>query len=414
MKQYLIIGNGVAAAACIEGIRQKDSQGSITVISGEKYRTYCRPLLSGFLEGRTELKKLAFRPDDFYRKNGCRVIYGDKAVCFDPQAQTVTLESGAVLEYDALCLATGSLPLNRRYPGLNTVERKCCFHGMNNALTLDRLVKPGTGVLILGAGLAGLHCAAGLAGRVAEVTVCDRSPQLLPQLLDAETAGALQKHMEQHGVTFRLGDAPVRFQGNTVVLQDGKRLRFDLLVMAQGAKGNTALMEAAGGEVGNGILVSDRMHTSLPRVYAAGACTEGLQSVGSARHSLMLLPDAYMQGHCAGVNMAGGSTVFDKKTLLHTLEFFGRRMVLAGDCAAPEDGLILAEKTPHGFQKFFIKENKLVGFILFGDTERAGIYTALLREQASLEQLDFAPPRREVALRPSGKNYRSEKLGGVV
>lgn len=414
MKQYLIIGNGVAAVACVEGIRQRDSQGNIIIISGEKYQTYCRPLLSGFLDGRTELKKLSFRPDDFYRENGCRVIYGDKAICFDPQEQTVTLESGAVLGYDSLCLATGSLPVNRRYPGLDTVERKCCFHGMNNALTLDRVAKPGVGVLILGAGLAGLHCAAGLVGRVAEVTICDRNPRLLPQLLDPETAAALQTRMEQHGITFHLGDSPEYFRGNTAVLRQGKRLRFDLLVMAQGMKANTALMKAAGGEVGAGILVSDRMHTSLPRVYAAGACTEGVQSVGSAPHGITFLADAYMQGYCAGINMAGGSTVFDGKALLHTLEFFGQRIVLTGNCTAPKNGLILAEKTPHGFQKFFIKENKLDGFVLFGDTWQAGIYTALLRKQMPLEHLHTALSQRAAAFWPSEKNYHSEKLGGVV
>lgn len=89
MKSYVIIGNGVAAAGCIEGIRSIDKDGKITVISSENHPVYCRPLISYYLEGKTTLQKMSYRADDFYDKNDCEVLYGKTAASIDPDAKTV-------------------------------------------------------------------------------------------------------------------------------------------------------------------------------------------------------------------------------------------------------------------------------------------------------------------------------------
>ena len=94
MQQYVIIGNGVAAAGCIEGIRRVDQTGKISVISAENHPVYCRPLISYYLEGKTDLDKIGYRSPDFYDKMGCEVYYGKKAVKIDPQAKTVLLDDG--------------------------------------------------------------------------------------------------------------------------------------------------------------------------------------------------------------------------------------------------------------------------------------------------------------------------------
>lgn len=80
MKQYVIIGNGIAAAGCIEGIRSADPDGAITVVSAEEHPVYCRPLISYYLEGKTDLERMRYRDADFYDKNGCTVLYGRTAV----------------------------------------------------------------------------------------------------------------------------------------------------------------------------------------------------------------------------------------------------------------------------------------------------------------------------------------------
>ena len=103
MKQSVIIGNGVAAAGCIEGIRSVDQAGKITVISEENHPVYCRPLISYYLEGKTDLERMNYRETDYYEKMGAEVLYGKKAVKVDPDAKTVLLDDGTTLPYTALC-----------------------------------------------------------------------------------------------------------------------------------------------------------------------------------------------------------------------------------------------------------------------------------------------------------------------
>jgi NAD(P)H-nitrite reductase large subunit len=105
MKKYIIIGNGVAAAGCIEGIRSVDRTGEITVISEENHPVYCRPLISYYLEGKTDPQRMLYRSPDFYEKNGCQVLYGERAVRLCKESKQVELADGSLLPYDALCIA---------------------------------------------------------------------------------------------------------------------------------------------------------------------------------------------------------------------------------------------------------------------------------------------------------------------
>ena len=100
MEKYVIIGNGTAAVGCIEGIRTLDKDGEITVISAENHHVYSRPLISYYLEGKTDLQKMKYRGDGFYKDNGCNVIYGKTAVSIDPEKKTVTLDDGEKVDYD--------------------------------------------------------------------------------------------------------------------------------------------------------------------------------------------------------------------------------------------------------------------------------------------------------------------------
>ena len=151
MKRYVIVGNGTAAVGCIEGIRACDRDGAITVISEEKRPVYGRPLISYYLEGKTTLEKMNYRPADFYEKNGCRLIF-DRAVSVDPEKKTVTLDGSGSLPYDALCVATGSRPFVPPFEGLDTVEKKFSFMTLDDALALEKELTKDARVLIVGAG----------------------------------------------------------------------------------------------------------------------------------------------------------------------------------------------------------------------------------------------------------------------
>lgn len=415
MKQYVIIGNGVAAAGCIEGIRKNGGEGKIIVISGEKYPVYCRPLISYYLEGKTDLNKMNYRSEDFYKNNNCEVIYGEKAEKINSTDKTVTLSNGDVITYDELCVASGSTPFIPPMKGLETVEKRFSFMTLDDTLSLEKAIDENTRVLIIGAGLIGLKCAEGIRDRVKSVTVCDLADRVLSSILDSDTAPIVQKHLEANGVELMMSDSVAELNKNTAVMKSGKEVEFDVLVTAVGVRPNTALISDIGGAVNRGIIVNDAMQTSIESIYSAGDCTEGNDISFNGKRVLALLPNAYMQGFTAGSNMAGVCTEFSKAIPMNSIGFFGLHIMTAGSYAGEdENGTVYSEINCEGAKKFFVKDNKLCGYILIGKVERGGIYTSLIREQTPLDTLDFDLLRENATFVAFSKENRGNKFGGVV
>ena len=245
MKQYVIIGGGVASVGCIEGIRSVDKESKIILISGEGRPVYCRPLISYYLQGRTDLEKMKYRPDGFYAENNCETVY-EKAVKIDPDGHSVTLASGKKISYDALCVAAGSTPFIPPFEGLETVEKKFSFMTEDDALALESAVNADSRVLIIGGGLIGLKCAEGLSERVGSVVVCDLATRVLSSILDDECASVMQAKLEENGIKFLPGDSAVKFDKNRAFMKSGKEIDFDVLVLALGVRANTSLISEAG------------------------------------------------------------------------------------------------------------------------------------------------------------------------
>ena len=410
MKKYVIIGNGVAATGCIEGIRSVDPEGPITVVSEENHAVYCRPLISYYLEGKTDPERMQYRDPEFYDRMGCEVLYGKEAIQIDAEKKAVLLEDGTALPYDALCVATGSSPFTPPFEGLDTVEEKYNFMTLDDALALDEAVSESSRVLIIGGGLIGLKCAEGLCGRVAQITVCDLADRILSSILDAECAALMQKQLEDAGLRFLLGDSVSRFEKNIALMESGEIIPFDLLVLAVGVRPNISLLKEVGGAINRGILIDDRMETSLPGIFAAGDCTEGEDLSSGQKKVLAIWPNAYLQGHTAGVNMAGGSEVFDKGIPMNSIGFFGLHAMTAGTY----EGELYEEKTETSLKRLFTKDDRLKGFILIGLSERAGIYTSLIREQTPLSSIDLDRLKKAATTTAFSPDVRRKKFGGMV
>jgi NAD(P)H-nitrite reductase large subunit len=415
MKQYVIIGNGVAAIGCIEGIRKIDTYSKIVVVSEEKYAVYCRPLISYYLGKKTDLRRMNYRGEDFYESMGCDVLYGKRAVRIDHTAGKVVLDDGSAIPYTAVCVAAGSAPFIPPFEGLEKAEKKFTFMTLDDALALEAAVNENSNVLIIGAGLIGLKCAEGLHDRAAGITVCDLAGHVLSSILDTDCAVLMQKHLEANGIQFILGDTVCRFEKNSAVMKSGKTVNFDVLVLAVGVRANISLVKDIGGEVNRGIIVNDRLETSIAGVYAAGDCTEGEDISCARKKVLALLPNACMQGHAAGVNMAGGEEVFDKAIPMNSIGLFGLHVMSAGSCYREElGGECHEEKTDGKLKRLFTRDGYLTGFILIGETERAGIYTSLIREKTPLDTIDFNLLKKIATSAAFSPEIRRKKFGGVV
>ncbi len=415
MKQYVIIGNGVAAAGCIEGIRTIDSEGKIIVVSEEKHPVYCRPLISYYLEGKTDLEKMNYRSSDYYEKMGCDVIYGKKAVKINKNEKEIVLDDNSVISYDSLCVAAGSSPFIPAFAGLESVEKKFSFMTIDDTLALEAAMDKNSRVLIIGAGLIGLKCAEGIKNRVAEITVCDLADRVLSSILDSECAAMMQKNLEENGISFMLGDSAERFEKNTAFMKSGKTVEFDVLVLAVGVRANTSLVKDAGGEVNRGILINDRMETTVPDIYSAGDCTEGNDISLGGNRVLAILPNAYMQGKCAGINMSGGDAVFDNAIPMNSIGFFGLHAMTAGSYFTEKDGGEMYEEKSEGkLKRMFTRDGLLTGYIMIGNTARAGIYTSLIREKTPLSSIDFDLLKKDATFTAFSHESRINKFGGAV
>lgn len=410
MKSYVIIGNGAAAVGAIEGIRSVDKKGDITVISKEPCHVYARPLISYLLEGKTDLKRMLYRPEDFYEKNGVKVLYGESAAEIDVKNKTVKLESGKEISYGRLLNASGSSPFLPPMKGYESVPKAHSFMTLADAQALEKDLSPETRVFIVGAGLIGLKCAEGILERVKSVTVCDLAPRVLSSILDDDCAKLMQTCLEEHGVKFLLGDTVSEFSGNKAFMQSGSVVEFDVLVTAVGVRANTSLVKNAGGEVNRGIIVDERMKTSLKDIYAAGDCAESFDITSGTKKVMAIMPLAYMQGHCAGVNMAGGDEKLDNGLPMNSIRFFGLHCMSAGSYT----GECYEEKGERSIKRLYTEDGLLKGFILIGKCDRAGIYTSLIRNRTPLSEVDFEALKISPALAPFGKGYRLKKLGEAV
>lgn len=406
MSKIVIIGNSAAAIGCVEGVRSVDKNSEIVLIASEKHHTYSRPLISYLLYGKTDEQRMKYRPDSFYSDNMVDTMLGKTAVSVDPKGHTVKLESGEVISYDKLMVATGSSPFVPPMKGLDKVEKKFTFMTLDDAHALDEAISAESRVLVIGAGLIGLKCVEGISDKVKEIAVVDMADRILPSVLDAEGAELVQKSIEKHGVKFYLNDSAAELEPNKAKLKSGAEVEFDVLVVAVGVRPNIALLKDAGAECGRAIKTDNKCQTSLKDIYAGGDCTESYDITIGAERVLALLPNAYMQGNTAGVNMAGGEQLYENAIPMNAMGMFGYHMITAGSY----EGNVYTEKEGENYKKLFYKDNRLMGYIMIGDIKRAGIYTALIKNQTPLDSIDFELIKQKPQLMAFSAEDRREKL----
>ena len=406
--EYVIVGNSAAAAGCIEGIRENDKKGTIAVISDEKYHIYSRPLISYRLKGDVTEKQMSYRPADFYKANGVETMLGKRAVSIDSKTKEVSLESGEKIGYEKLLIATGSKPFVPPMDGLDSVKNKFSFMKMDDVKGIEKAVKKGAKVLIIGAGLIGLKTAEALEHYGCEMTVVDLADRILPSILDKQTSEIMQKHIEEHGVKFILGTSAKTFDKNKAVLANGEEISFDILITAVGVRPNTELAESAGGKVERGIITDKKQAVKgVKSIWAAGDCTVSDDITTGTAHIIAIMPNAHEQGLVAGRNMSGGKAVYENAFPMNAIGFFGLHIITAGAYT----GECYEEINGENVKKLYSSGNKLNGFILMGEKiARAGIYTALIRERTDLTTVDWELLRQAPQLAAFAKEKRSEIL----
>ena len=380
---YLIIGNGVAGTTAAETIRKKDPQGEIKIFTDEAFPFYSRIRLMEYLADEVDIPKLQIRSNNWYDSQKIRLFLNTKIIDIDINRKEVVARSGERHAYDKLLLATGA---HSFVPPIKGAEKQGVFtlRNIKHAQEIKAYAAGKTKALLIGGGLLGLEVGNSLRKTGMKVSVAEFFPRLLPRQTDPACAALLQARLELMGLTFYLGVASKEIigedQAKGLLLEDGRSIETDLIIISAGVRPNLELGLKLGLKIGKGIQVSDQMETEIPDIYAAG---DGIEYKGMVYG---IWPASEKQGEVAGLNLAGISAAYSGTTPSNQLKVAGIDLLAAGDID-PEGKLeaFIDQNLQAGtYRKLVLKEDRLVGCLLFGTLEGRKIILKALEEKRDI------------------------------
>jgi nitrite reductase (NADH) large subunit len=402
--KLVMVGNGMAGVRTLEELlKLTPDLYDITVFGAEPHPNYNRILLSPVLAGEQTVQDIVLNDIDWYAQNRIKLHLGKKVVKIDRKARRVIAEDGTSEAYDRLLLATGSNPFILPIPGVN-LDGVLTYRDIYDTERMIEAAGKYRDAVVIGGGLLGLEAANGLKLRGMNVTVVHLMPWLMERQLDRTAANMLQKTLEAKGLQFKLEAQTEALVGDTrsgegqgpakedapsgrvraVKLKSGEELPAQLVVMAVGIRPNTDLAQSAGLHCNRGVVVNDTMQTFDPRIYAVGEC---VSHRGTAYGLVAPLFD--MAKVCAnhlaqfGIGRYSGSLTSTK------LKVTGVDLFSAGDFRGGEgtEDIVLADPGAGVYKKLVIKDDKLIGAVMYGDTIDGAWFFKMLREGTSVALL---------------------------
>jgi nitrite reductase (NADH) large subunit len=387
--RLVVVGNGMAGMRVVEELLARASgRYDITVFGAEPHPNYDRILLSSVLAGEKQLDQIVINPLSWYEERGIQLIAGDPVTAIDPRARTVTSAAGCVLPYDKLLLATGSKPIAPPIPGLQ-LPGVCTFRDIADVEKMITAARTQKRAVVIGGGLLGLEAAWGLKRRGMSVAVIHLMATLMERQLDAAAGQLLQRDLDQRGIAFFTKGETEEILGTEraegVRLSDGRQVPADLVVVAIGIRPNIDLGRRAGLDVNRGILVGDDMRTSDPHVFAVGECIEHNGQVFG------LVAPLWEQAKVCAAWLAGDeSAAYVPPPVFTKLKITGIDVFSAGALAAADeaDDEITFHDAKRGiYKKLVLREDRIVGAVLYGDVADSSWYLQLLGERRDVSAL---------------------------
>jgi NAD(P)H-nitrite reductase large subunit len=392
--KYLIIGNSAAGIGAAEALREADGGAPITIISDEPESAYSRALISYELAGWLGPNaKLDLRSPEFYQEKNISAILGHRAVKIDAAAHEVCLDDKRKIPYDKLLLATGGSP---QKIGVKGEEKRGVFgfRTHRDLLNIHDAIKSAKEAVVLGGGCIGLQAASGLHHHKVKTTIAIASPHLLSQVADPECGDYFRMLFENHGVTVKTGVSPIEFKGGeqveSVLFNDGAELPAQIVITGKGVAPNVQLAEGTRIRVDWGIVTDDNMRTDEPDIFAAGDVALTQDRVACKSTVNAVWPCAYEQGRVAGFNMAGMARKYDGSMRMNAAEFFGVSFISIGIVKPKGEGYesrsrMLRDKGL--YWKLVFQSNILVGAVLMGRVDGAGILGNLMRKRVDVSSI---------------------------
>jgi nitrite reductase (NADH) large subunit len=380
--KILIIGNGIAGVSAAEAIRKNDKTSSITILNSERYYHYSRPRVIEFLSGRIPLEKITIKDVDFYEKNNIRLVMLVHVNKIDTAAKKVMLDGGIEETYDKLLIAAGASSFLPPVEGSQN-EGVFTLRTIDDAKAIMEFAKGKSSAVLIGGGLLGIEAANSLTVQGLQVTIVEFFDRLLPRQLDRDGAAILQSMLEAKGMKFMLPKQAASVEkatsGLKVNFKDNTSVTGGLVLFSAGIRSNLKIAEGSGIAADKGIKVNDRMETNVPDVYAAGDIAEHNGTVYG------IWPAAREQGAAAGLNIIGEKTDYKGSVLSTKLKVAGIDLGSLGSIEEGPGVQVYTVKEPGVFKRVFIKDGKVAGAILLGDSEEYGRLQEAMRNNEAIK-----------------------------
>lgn len=387
MSGIVVIGAGPAGMRCAETAAHLGA--TVTVIGEEPAAPYDRVALSRYLAREIDAQDLVTHRAADLAALGIRHRSGVRVDRIEREEKRLHMSDGSTLPYGTLVLATGATPVRLPLPGADR-DGVLAYRTLDDVGTMIRLAEAGGDAIVIGGGLLGLEAAAGLAARGMRVTVLHAVDRIMERQLDPVAARRLAAHLARRGIDLVTQARTAAIEGTGAVegvrLADGRLLPARLVVMAVGIRPNATLAREAGLAVDRGIIVDAAMRTSDPAILAAGECAE------LDGHCVGLVAPAFAQAETAARTACGESASYRASADSAALKVAGAPVWSAGEIEAPDAQAVVLDDPEGGYRRLLLRDERLVGAVLYGAVEDAPWYMRLIRGGAPLGPLRDALP----------------------
>ena len=384
-ENLVLVGNGMAGVRTLEELlKHNDDQYNITVIGAEPHPNYNRIMLSPVLASEKTINDIILNSREWYAENNIQLITGDAVTQISRASKSVITESGREVSYDRLLLATGSNPFIIPVPG---AEKRGVigFRDIHDVEIMLAAAREYRNAVVIGGGLLGLEAANGLMKQGMDVTVVHLLDSLMERQLDKPASAMLKASLEKKGLHFMMEAQTTEIIGEDHVtgvrFADGSEVSADLVVMAVGIRPNIELAQQAGIYCERGIVVNDTMQTFDPSIYAVGECVQ------HRNQCYGLVAPLFEQARVAANHLGRiGSTRYEGSVTSTKLKVTGIDLFSAGEFNEEEgdEAMVLQDPASETYKKLVIRDNKIKGAVLYGDTMDGTWYFQLMREGTNI------------------------------
>jgi NAD(P)H-nitrite reductase large subunit len=385
---YVLIGAGPAGVRAAEALRQEDPDASIVLVSGEAGEPYARMAIPYILSGRIQEEGAQQRKTaGHFASQNIRYL-NNKAlkVHATPSGGTVDLDDGSSLPYDRLLVATGSSPSLPPIPGTDMPGVVSCWTLEDARIIADKL-KPGTRVIMLGAGFVAGVCMKSLVESGVNLSViAGRAGQILRSMMTPVGSSMLQRWLEKNGVNVITKGRTERIEAGPRLVMDNQTIDADLIILATGVHPNLSFLDGTGAEIDQGVVINEFMETTVPCIYAAGDVAQGRDFSTGEWIVHALQPTATEHGRIAALNMSGKRVPYRGSLSMNVLDTVGLISYTFGLWQGKEGGDVVEsiDEADYIYTRLCFDGDVLIGAISIGRAQHVGAIRGLIQTRRNL------------------------------